>query len=67
LDSLWPRTKAKEAIAGAQGALNDLTPLEIALKDYPVAERSWAYMKKDAFLLVKHDFPPPWFTASTKR
>ncbi len=52
----------KEVIAGAQCAKNDLSDLDDALKRYGgVIERSWAYMRKDAFLLVRHPFSPPWF------
>lgn len=44
-------------IAGAQCAKNDLRDLDDALKRYGDAiERSWAYMRKDAFLLVRHPF-----------
>jgi hypothetical protein len=57
-----PLLELKEVIAGAQCGKNDLRDLDDALKPYGNAiERSWAYMRKDAFLLVRHPFPPPWF------
>jgi hypothetical protein len=57
-----PQLELKEVIAGAQCAKNDLSDLADALKRYgDVIERSCAYMRKDAFLLVRHPFSPPWF------
>jgi hypothetical protein len=57
-----PQLELKEVIVGAQCAKNDLNDLEDALKRYgDVIERSWAYMRKDAFLLVRHPFSPHWF------
>jgi hypothetical protein len=52
----------KEVIAGAQCSPKDLNTLGGILETFePAIKRSWAYMRKDAFLLVRHDFPPPWF------
>lgn len=67
-DGLWWADFAidlelKEVIAGSQCSRTDLERLRGVLDSFasPV-NRSWAYMRKDAFLLVRHDFPPPWFT-----
>jgi Protein of unknown function (DUF2971) len=51
----------KEVIAGAQCAPEDLKALAEVLKNYRgTVECCWAYMRQDAFLLVRHNFPPPW-------
>jgi hypothetical protein len=61
-----PNLDLKEVIAGAQCSPETLKALAEILKAYDGAvECSWAYMRKDAFLLVRHDFSPPWFTPST--
>jgi hypothetical protein len=53
----------KEVIAGAQCTPEDLKALAEVLKNYGTAvECSWAYMRKDAFLLMRRSFPPPWFS-----
>ncbi len=57
-----PELELKEVIAGSQCAHEDLGKLAEVIKSHPGVEHSWAYMRKDAFLLVRHDFPPPWFS-----
>ena len=52
----------KEVIVGAQCEEKDLKAVAEVMKKYTGVECSWAYMRKDAFLLIRHDFPPPWFT-----
>jgi hypothetical protein len=63
---LWanfgPGLELKEIIAGVQCSPDDLKALGDVLKSYgDTVQCSWAYMRPDAFLLVKHNFPPPWF------
>jgi hypothetical protein len=57
-----PELQVKEVIAGSQCARADLEKLAEVVKGFAGVEHSWAYMKKDAFLLVRHHFPPPWFS-----
>jgi hypothetical protein len=53
----------KEVVVGAQCGPKDIEAVKDVLKGYGGAvECSWAYMRKDAFLLVRHDFMPPWFS-----
>ena len=64
---LWfdfgPDLQLKEGIVGAQCSPNDIKAVAEVLKKYGnTVECSWAYMRKDAFLLIRHDFPPPWFS-----
>ena len=60
-----PNLELKEVVAGAQCAPADLKALAGLLKNYPsIIECSWAYMRQDAFLLVRHNFSPPWFSSS---
>lgn len=55
----------KEVIAGSQCSPEDLKTLADILKGYgDTVKYSWAYMRKDAFLLVRHKFSPPWFPPS---
>jgi hypothetical protein len=67
-NGLWwgtfgPALELKEVIAGAQCSLEDLKALGAAIDRFdPPLDRSWAYTRKDAFLLVRHDFPPPWLS-----
>ncbi len=64
--SFGPSLELKEVIAGSQCDAEDLKTLAEVLKGYgDTVRRSWAYMRKDAFLLVQHDFPPPWLSPST--
>jgi hypothetical protein len=57
-----PDLALKEVIVGAQCDPKDVKAVAGVLKDYGgTVECSWAYMRKDAFLLVRKDFPPPWF------
>lgn len=51
----------KEVIVGLQCEPENLKAVAEAMKKYPDVSCSWAYMRKDAFLLIRHDFPPPWF------
>jgi hypothetical protein len=52
----------KEVIVGAQCRRLDSEAVTEVLKKYGSTVRcSWAYMRKDAFLLDRHGFPPPWF------
>jgi hypothetical protein len=58
-----PHLQLKEVIVGLQCEPADVKAAAEALQKYPDISCSWAYMRKDAFLLVRHDFPPPWFSA----
>jgi hypothetical protein len=55
----------KEVIVGSQCEPDNLKLIAEALKSCPDVSCSWAYMRKDAFLLIRYDFPPPWFTDKT--
>jgi hypothetical protein len=58
-----PDLQLKEVIIGSQCEPKDLKAVAEVLKTHhSQVECSWAYMKKDAFSLVRHDFPPPWFS-----
>jgi len=62
-----PSLELREVIAGAQCSPDDLNRLADVLAPYGTAVKcSYAYMRKDAFLLVRHDFPPRWFTSLDK-
>jgi len=55
----------KEVIVGAQCSSKDIDAVAKVIKNYgDTMKCSWAYMRKDAFLLVRHNFPPPWFSPS---
>ena len=56
-----PGLELKEVIAGSQCSPADLKSLEMVVGQHHSVERSWAYMRKDVFGLVRHAFPPPWF------
>lgn len=57
-----PNLELKEVIAGVQCAPENLKALAEILKNYgSTVECSWAYMRADAFLLVRSNSPPPWF------
>lgn len=59
-----PNLELREVIAGAQCSPDDLKRLAEVLVAYGKnVQRSYAYMRKDAFLLVRHNFPPPWFAS----
>ena len=61
-----PHLELKEVIVGAQCRPEDIKAVTEVLKDYgSEVECSWSYMRKDAFLLVRHDFMPPWFAPPT--
>jgi Protein of unknown function (DUF2971) len=70
-NGLWwydfgPKLELKEVIAGVQCVPRDLQALADILKGYGnTVKCSWAYMRKDAFLLVRHDFSPPWHSPSS--
>ena len=58
-----PNLELKEVVVGAQCDPKDIEAVKDVLKSYgKTVECSWAYMRKDAFLLVRHDFMPPWFS-----
>jgi hypothetical protein len=58
-----PQLELREVIVGSQCEPKDIKAVTEVLKNYPDSVTcSWAYMRKDAFLLVLHDFPPPWFS-----
>jgi Protein of unknown function (DUF2971) len=71
MKGLWwfdfgPNLELKEVIVGSQCSAKNLKAIAGTLKDYGEAVRcTWAYMRKDAFLLVQHDFPPPWLSSSS--
>jgi hypothetical protein len=57
-----PQLELKEVIVGAQCSPEDIKAVSEVLKNYGSdVECSWAYMRKDAFLLVRYNFMPPWF------
>jgi hypothetical protein len=59
-----PGLELKEVVVGAQCSSEDVKAVAEVLETYGDAVKcSWAYMRKDAFLLVRHEFPPPWFSA----
>ena len=58
-----PNLELKEVVVGAQCDSKDIEAVKDVLTGYGrTVECSWAYMRKDAFLLVRHDFMPPWFS-----
>jgi hypothetical protein len=64
LAGFGPELELREVIAGSQCTKMTLDALKSAIEPFgTTVEHSWAYMRKDAFLLVRHSFPPPWFTS----
>jgi hypothetical protein len=63
-----PALQLREVIVGSQCTPNDLDAVARVLKNYGTSVGcSWAYMRKDAFLLVRHNSPPPWFPSAAGR
>lgn len=56
-----PLLELKEVVVGSRCDPKDSEEVNDVVKGYgKTVECSWAYMRKDAFLLVKHDFMPLW-------
>jgi hypothetical protein len=57
-----PALDLKEVIVGALCPRERVQAIAQVLKEQNIGvDCCWAYMRRDAFALVRHNFPPPWF------
>ena len=60
-----PDLELKEVIMGLQCSDEDNAAVGEAIKDYKSPpERHWAYMRPDAFALIRKGAPHPWLAAT---
>jgi hypothetical protein len=58
-----PNLELREVIVGAVCQPTDVKAIASVLAEqHSSVQCDWAYMRRDAFLLVRHNFPPPWFS-----
>jgi hypothetical protein len=58
-----PNLELKEVIVGPQCSATDSRSVTEALKQYgDSAKCFWAYLKRDAFALIRKETPPPWLS-----